>query len=122
MLVTFTSWLVVRRVSFLVFLKGTYIIIIQKQGIISVYLKALVFTLLYHIFGDENGEPNIFCNIKKHLFCRINCHQIQVIIQILFKNRIYVKNQTPSETQSSSRIISMSKVRSPSETRSPSRT
>jgi hypothetical protein len=75
------------------FLKGTYIIIIQKQGIISVYLKALILTLLYHIYWEMKiGEPS---NIKKHLFYRINCHQIQVIIQILFKNRIYVKNQIP---------------------------
>src|SRR5436189_5610654 len=92
MLVMFTSWLVVRRISFLVFSKGIYIIIIQKQGIISVYLKVLILTLLYHIYWEMiMGGPNIFCNIKKPLFYHINNHQIQVI-QILFKNRIYVKS------------------------------
>jgi hypothetical protein len=30
--------------------KDIYIIIIQKQGIINVYLKALILTLLYYIF------------------------------------------------------------------------
>src|SRR6266496_842074 len=42
--------------------KGIYIIIIQKQGIISVYLKALILTLLYHIYWEMIiGGPNIFC-------------------------------------------------------------
>src|SRR6266496_5601714 len=90
MLVMFTSWLVVRRVSFMVFSKGIYIIIIQKQGIISVYLKALTLTLLYHIFWEMIiGELNIFCSIKKHLFYHINYHQIHVIL----KNHTNVKNQ-----------------------------
>ena len=50
MLEMFMLLLVVQKASFSVFLMDIYIIIIQKQEIISVSLKVLILTLLYHIY------------------------------------------------------------------------
>src|SRR4051812_32913929 len=87
------SWLIVQKVSFLGFLKGIFIIIILKQGIINVYSKALILIQFYHIYWEMRiGELNFTHNVKKHLFYHINHHQIQMI-QTLFKKRVYIKSQ-----------------------------
>ena len=50
MLEMFMLLLVVQKANFSVFLMDIYIIIIQKQEIISVSLKVLILTLLYHVY------------------------------------------------------------------------